>query len=125
MDRRLATSGSRYVKTYYCTSDFHSEFPPEFVSAIGEKYIEVRLCWATVNNTLVGDLMLHADFIKRDAYLDHFVNIVNVINGGASPDKYAYPECSSKDFNVWFTDLKGNRVDVDAFVLKLLLVYES
>ena len=115
----------QHVKTYYCTSDSHSEFPPEFVSAIGEKYIEVRLCWATVNNTLVGDLMLHADFIKRDAYLDHFVNIVNVINGGASPDKYAYPECSSKDFNVWFTDLKGNRVDVDAFVLKLLLVYES
>ena len=113
------------VKTYYATDTLHSEFPPEFVSAIGEKYIEVRLCWATVNNILVGDLMLHADFIKRDTYLDHFVNIVNVINNGASPDKYSYPECSSKDFNVWFTDLKGNKVDVDAFVLKLLLVYQS
>lgn len=113
------------VKTYLVTDTYKTDFPPEFISARGKKYISVRLCWATVDNYLVGDLCLHADFIKRDAYLDHFVNIVNVINGGDKPDKYEYPECTSKSFNIWFTDLKGNKIIPDTFILKLLLTYET
>ena len=113
------------VKTYFATDKLENEFPPEFVSAIGKKYIVVRLCWATVDGYLVGDLMLHADWIKRDYYLDHFVNIVNVINGGTQPDKYEYPECAPRTFKIWFTDLHGNVVVPDAFVLKLLLSYEG
>ena len=113
------------VKTYFATSQSENEFPPEFVNARGQKYIVVRLCWATVDNYLVGDLMLHADWIKRDAYLDHFVNIVNVINSADKPDKYEYPECGPKNFRLWFTDLKNNVVTPDAFVLKLLLIYDA
>ena len=113
------------VKTYFATDTLHSYFPPEFVHARGKKYIVVRGCWGTVKGYMVGDLMLHADFIKRDAYLDSFVNIVNTINNGSNPDKYEYPEMSSKDFNVWFTDLSGNAVTVDSFVLKLLLIYSA
>ena len=113
------------VKTYFATDKMEDEFPPEFVNAVGKKYIVVRLCYATVDNYLVGDLMLHADWIKRDYYLDHFVNMVNVINNGDKPDKYEYPECASRKFKVWFTDLKGNVVIPDSFVLKLLLMYEG
>ena len=113
------------VKTYFATNQLENEFPPEFVSARGKKYIVVRLCWATVDNYLVGDLMLHADWIKRDYYLDHFVNIVNVINNGDKPDKYELNDTHTRKFKVWFTDLKGNEVVPDAFVLKLLLIYNS
>ena len=113
------------VKTYFATDQFETELPPEFVNAIGRKFIEVRLCWGTVDNYLVGDLMLHADWIKRDYYLDHFVNIVNVINGGGHPDKYEVSDFPIKKIKIWFTDLKGNVVVPDAFVLKLLLMYEA
>lgn len=113
------------IKTYFCSDKFENDFPSDFINARGEKYIEVRLCYATVNNYLVGDLMLHSDFIIRDTYLDHFVNMVNVINNSGRPDKYAYPEIGKKTFKIWFTDLKGNVVVPDAFVLKLLLVYQG
>jgi hypothetical protein len=36
--------------------------------------------------------------------------------------KYEYNDYS-KDFNVWFTDMKGNNIEVDVFVLWLLLIY--
>ena len=51
--------------------------------------------------------------------------MVNVINNGDKPDKYEYPECAPRKFKVWFTDLKGNVVIPDSFVLKLLLMYEG
>jgi len=97
----------------------------EFTNAIGRKYIVVRGCVATINNGyIVSDLCLHADFICRDAYLDHFVNFVNNIDAGSKHDKYEYPENGKKTFRVWFTDIEGNPVQVDAFILKLLLIYE-
>ena len=114
------------VKTYYCTNTFESTFPPEFTSARGKKYIIVRGVVATINSGyLVGDLCLHASFIMRDAYLDHFVNFVNNIDNGSLPDKYEYPENGPKTFKVWFTDLDLNPVQVDSFILKLLLIYEA
>ena len=42
-----------------------------------------------------------------------------------NPDKYEYPECGTKKFRIWFTDLKNNVVVPDAFVLKLLLIYDA
>ena len=114
------------VKTYFCTNTLETNFPPEFINSIGRKWIVVRGCVATINNGyIVSDLALHADFIYRDAYLDHFVNFVNNIDSGSKHDKYEYPANGKKTFNVWFTDIQMNPVEVDAFVLKLLLIYET
>ena len=115
----------RIMKTYYCTNQFESTFPVEFTNSIGKKWIVVRGCVGTINNGyLVGDLCLHADFITRDAYLDHFVNFVNNIDHGSKHDKYEYPANGKKTFRVWFSDLSGNEIVPDAFILKLLLIYE-
>ena len=48
-----------------------------------------------------------------------------ILISGLKPDKYEYPECAPRKFKVWFTDLKGNVVIPDSFVLKLLLMYEG
>lgn len=116
---------TKEIKTYFATQEFENDFPSDFINARGKKYIEVKLCYATVKNYMVGDLCLHADFIIRDPYCDHFVNMVNVINTSGHADKYAYPEVAKKNFKIWFTDLKGNEVIPDAFILKLLLTYEG
>lgn len=122
------------TKTYYLidlqnskdlNGEYENEFPPEFVNARGDKWIEVRYCFATFDKYLVADVVLHSDFIKRDSYLDHAVSVINVLNNGAKPDKYLYPEGSSKKFKIWFTNLKGERVIPDSFQMKMLLTYST
>ncbi len=122
------------TKTYYLidlqnskdlNGEYENELPPEFVNARGDKWIEVRYCFATFDKYLVADVVLHSDFIKRDSYLDHAVSVINVLNNGAKPDKYLYPEGSSKKFKIWFTNLKGERVIPDSFQMKMLLTYNT
>ena len=103
---------------------YENEFPIEFANAIGDKWIEVRYCFATFEKYLVSDIVLHADFIKRDSYLDHAVSVINFINNGARPDKYQFPEGAYKRFRIWFTDLDGNRVIPDSFQMKMLLIHK-
>ena len=121
-------------KTYYLidlatsieTSDgvYENSLPPEFVNARNDKFIEVRYCFATFDKYLVADAVLHSDLIKRDAYLDSTISVINVLNNGAKPDKYLIPEGSSRKFKIWFTDLNGNLIKPDAFQMKMLLIYE-
>ena len=121
-------SEKQIVKTYFITNTLESTFPPEFVAARGKKYIVVRYCVVTIGDDayMPYDLCLHADFICRDDYLDHFVDIVNVIDSGSKPSKYEYPENGKKTFRVWFTDINNNPINLPVdFVLKLLLIYEA
>ena len=121
------------MKTYYLIdmanskiineNEFENEFPPEFVNARGDKWIEIRYCFATFEKYLVADAVLHSDFIKRDSYLDHAVSVINVLNNGAKPDKYLYPEGSPKRFKIWFTNLNGDKIKPDSFQMKMLLIY--
>ena len=69
---------------------------------------------------MVGDIMLHCSFIERDNYLDSFVCFTNTIL-----TKYKkYEITQPKDtFKVWFTDLMGNLIDVQQFVLELMIEY--
>ncbi len=122
------------MKTYYLCDlqnsinidgTYENEFPPEFTYAKGDKWVEVRYCFATFDKYLVADVVLHADFIKRDSYLDHTVSVINVLNNGAKPDKYLYPEGASKKCRIWFTNLKGEKVIPDSFQLKMLLIYSA
>ena len=82
-------SEKQIFKTYFITNTLESTFPPEFIAAKGKKYIVVRYCVATIGDDGYQpyDLCLHADFICRDDYLDHFVDIVNVIDNGSKPSK--------------------------------------
>ena len=119
----------RIIKTYFITNTLESTLPPEFVAARGKKYIVVRYCVATIGDDgyMPYDLALHADFIKRDNYLDSFVDFVNVIDNGSKPSKFEYPENAPKTFKVWFSGMDMvpiTNLQID-FVLKLLLIYES
>ena len=117
----------RIVKTYFVTNTLETNWPPEFINSTGKKWVVVRYCCATIGQDAFQpyDLALHADFIMRDAYLDHFVDICNVIDSGSKPSKYEIPSNAKKSFKVWFTTIDGTPVTLPIdFVLKLLLIYE-
>lgn len=96
-------------------------FPPEFIASRNQKFIVVEECKATFKDQLVGDIILHASFVLRDHYLDHAVCFINE-DANRNTAKYEYPS-NIGSFEVWFTDLHGNLVDVDGFVLRTLLIY--
>ena len=109
------------TKTYFWTDRCDNRFPPEFVASQNRKWVVVQGCKATLKDRLVGDVIMHADFIQRDHYLDYACCFVNE---AASRDVAKYEILSNKqEFNIWFTDLKNNRVDIEAFALRLLLIY--
>ena len=109
------------TKTYFWTDRLDNRFPPEFVASQNRKWIIVQGCKATLKDKLVGDVILHADFIPRDHYLDYACCFVNE---DASRNIAKYEITNNRaEFNVWFTDLKNQKVDIEAFALRLLLVY--
>ena len=69
---------------------------------------------------IVDDVELHADFVKVDHHKNHFVNFVNDLK--FDPCKYEYFG-QFPYFNIWFTDMKGNLIEPEAFTLRLLLIY--
>lgn len=102
---------------------YEFNFPIEFYAAKGDKWVELRYCYALFDKYLMSDIVLHSDLIKRDNYLDSSISVINVLNNGAKPDKYLIPPGSSKHFSVWFTDLKGQNMKPDCFQIKMLLIY--
>lgn len=71
---------------------------------------------------MVGDVELHANFIERDNYLDSFVCFTNTILTKYKKYEVTKPKDS---FKIWFTDLMGNLIDVQQFVLELMLEFWS
>ncbi len=109
-----------YIKRYYITSNVSNTFPPEFIASRKRKFIVVRNCKVLFNKAIVGDVELHADFVKVDHYDNYFVNFVDDIKH--DPCKYEYYGTYPM-FNIWFTDMKGNMIIPEAFKLRLLLIY--
>ena len=109
-------------KIYLHTDTLNTKFPPAFVASKDKKNIQIKWCRALYNGKLVGDIRVHADFVQRDTYLDHFICFTNVGESQKYISKYNYIGTKS-DFNIWFTDMKGNPVEVDAFELTLLLTF--
>ena len=100
---------------------FSFKLPPEFVASRNPKYIVIEECKAIFKSQLVGDVLLHADFILRDKYLD---SACCFVNEEANKDTAKYEYNSSKsEFQLWFTDLHGNLVEMDGFVFRSLLIY--
>ena len=100
---------------------FTFNLPPEFIASRNQKWIVIEECKATFKKQLVGDVLLHASFIHRDYYLDHACCFVNE-EANKDTAKYEY-NSNRADFQLWFTDLHGNLVDMDGFVFRSLLIY--
>ena len=100
---------------------FTYEFPPEFIASRNPKWIVIEECKATFKNQLVGNVLLHASFIHRDHYLDHACCFVNE-EANKDTAKYEYNSNIAR-FELWFTDLHGEPVDMDGFVFRSLLIY--
>ena len=109
-------------KTYFHVNETESKFPIDFAQSKNDKYIQVKWCKAIYEGELVGDIMVHASFIQRDGYLDNFVCFTNTGESQKYIAKYQYVG-TNQNFKIWFTDMAGNKVDVDRFVLSLLLIY--
>ena len=109
------------TKTYFWTNKKENTLPAEFVAARNKKWIVVEECKATVKDTLIGDVIMHADFIQRDAFLDHSCCFVNEEAHSATA-KYEIINYQPS-FRIWFTDLKQKPVEPEAFTLRLLLIY--
>ena len=119
------------TKTYFWVSKegalsaknnvFSYRFPPEFIASRNPKWIVIEECKAILKNQLVGDVLLHASFIHRDHYLDHACCFVNE-EANKDTAKYEYNSTKS-DFELWFTDLHGEIVEMDGFVFRSLLIY--
>ena len=104
------------------TNVFTFKFPTEFIASRNPKWIIIEECKAIFKNQLVGDVVLHADFIHRDHYLDYSCCFVNE-EANKDTAKYELDNQLRKTFKLWFTDLHGNIVDMDAFVFRSLLIY--
>lgn len=100
---------------------FTYTFPPEFMASRSKKWIVIEECKAVMKDKLVGDVILHADFIHRDHYLDYSCCFVNE-EANRDTAKYEF-NSPNNVFRLWFTDLNGNSVDIDAFVFRSLLCY--
>ena len=126
----------RQTKTYYWVSKetsreyklnarnalrFSYKLPPEFIASRNPKWIVIEECKGIFKNQLVGDVLLHASFIHRDYYLDHACCFVNE-EANKDTAKYEY-NSTTPDFQLWFTDLHGNLVEMDGFVFRALLIY--
>lgn len=122
------------VKTYFwisketaqnnsdTTTVFNYTFPPEFIASRNPKWIVVEQCKATFKSQLVGNVIMHADFIHRDHFLDYSCCFVNE-EANKDTAKYEYDNTTDRTFKIWFTDLHGEMVDMDAFVVRMLLIF--
>jgi hypothetical protein len=120
------------TKTYFWVSketaleskdnEYTYTFPPGFIASRNPKWIVIEKCKATMKDALVGDVVLHADFIHRDHYLDYACCFVNE-EANKDTAKYEYDNSTKSTFKLWFTDLHGTKVEMDGFVFRSLLIY--
>ena len=109
------------TKTYFWTNQLENEFPPDFMASSNRRFIVVEQCKALYSGILIGDIILHADFIERDHYLDYACCFVNE-QPNRDTAKYEY-KGYRKNFKLWFIDMNNNPINVDCFMLRLLLIY--
>jgi hypothetical protein len=134
-------------KTYLITNTTNTTFPHEFYMSRNPRYILFQNCRcvyrnSTGNDYVTSDIQVHADWIERDAYLNHFAGFANTILTKYKKWQVRIPRQS---FNIWFTDMNGKKIPVlsdmelvngtfgqlvepdppyiSSFVLELLLIY--
>ena len=108
-------------KRYFHTQNIEFTLPEDFVFSRNKKYIVVQYVGAIVNKVIVGDLMVHSDIIERDADCDSFIMLAN--RRQTKYRKYEILNRTKRNFKIWFTDLFGNVIVPEAFILSCLLIY--
>ena len=111
------------MKTYFYTNTLETCLPRDFLASKNEKFIHVIGCKVIYKESLVGDLMVHGDFITQQPYMDSFVCFANTYLPNYKT--YDYSRCRRPSFKVWFTGMNGNDVTdlVDNFLLELMLEF--
>ena len=109
------------TKRYFHTQDKNFKLPSEFVGSRNKKYIVVQYVAAVVKDTIVGDLMVHSDIVQQDGYCDCFIMLAN--RRQTKYRKYEFLGTAQRDYRIWFTDLYGNSIEPEAFVMSCLLIY--
>lgn len=116
----------RTTKTYFTVTqkDIKEnklyDFPPEFIQSKNKKYINVISCKLKYKDYLVGDVKVHASFIERDHYDDYFCIMANQSNSYVK--RYEY-KSQTQEFKIWFTNLDGDEITPDSFIIEMLLTY--
>ena len=114
-------------------------FPEQFIHSTQPRSIEVHNITIATNpvdnnnnggvallnnNVITGDIVMHSDFIKRDAYLKHTVMICNQMR--TKFKKYAYTS-PDQTFEVWFTSFSNPNwvavADRTKFIIEMMLIY--
>ena len=108
------------TKTYFHVNQKVFDLPFDFMASKNEKFIVVQYVAVTYKNFVVGDVCLHSDIVQRDNYCDGFIMLAN--KRQTKFRKYKFTG-NQRRFRLWFTDLSGNEVEPDAFILSMLLIY--
>ena len=108
------------TKTYFHVNTKEFDLPYDFISSKNDKYIVVQYVSATYKDYLCGDVCLHSNLVQRDDYLNGFIMLAN--KRQTKYRKYKYIGTNRK-IRVWFTDLSGNEIEPEAFILSMLLIY--
>ena len=116
---------------------WYFRFPDAFIHSKNRKWIVVQHVIESHNQTasdsdsdtsggmeMTNDVLLHASFIKRDAYLDHTVMLCNEIR--TKYKKYEYTS-SDPEFTIWFTSFANENFvfsyEKTRFFIELMLIY--
>jgi hypothetical protein len=98
------------------------DLPVSFISGLGPKYIHIRHVMALYNGNIPNDIKMHSSVVSLAPYDDSFACFANQVL--ARPKKFAC-ESGVKSLSFWFRDCYGNEVDIDGFVIELMLEYVS
>ena len=96
------------VKTYFMTDQCENQYPIDFVCSTNPRYIEVHPCYIEKDSTanilpdkLIAGIMMHGDFVERNAYQDHALLMCN--ERRSKYKKYQIRGCRDS-FRLFFTD---------------------
>ena len=108
------------VKTYFITTQKENRFPSDFIVTKNKRYIQIVGCKVVYKQFMPGDIKVHASFILRDHYEDYFTTMANYCNHYQKKFEY---NSERQDFHIWFTNMNGDPIEPDSFILELLLIY--
>ena len=108
------------TKTYFHFNTKDFDLPFDFMASKNERFIVVQYVACTYKDYVVGDIMFHSDIVQRDGYLDQFIMLAN--RRQTKYRKFAFTG-NQRHFKVWFTSLKGEPIEPEAFVVSCLLIY--
>ena len=110
------------TKRYFITNTLKTDLPLILQQSTNRRYIHFIHCRLVLNNALIGDVTVHADFVIDLPYLNNFVSFANI---DLSKRKKYEVLNNPREIKIWFQDLQGNIVAVnnDDFVLELMLEF--